>query len=117
ARPSLWPGRAVTKIGPESRSQERSVLTTWNWTFDRSVRTEPRTPVTSSRVVASRTSSSTRSYRASVRTISAYTHLIGANFPGQSDLRGGKASQVAGCVDHSAGIRQPGAVRVIRYMV
>lgn len=37
--------------------------------------------------------------------ISAYTHGMGANLPGQSPRKCGHASQVASCGSHSAGIR------------
>ena len=42
------------------------------------------------------------------RTISAYTHGIGANLPGQSERWCGQASQVPACGSHSAGMRKPG---------
>lgn len=49
----------------------------------------------------------TISLGASFRTISPYTHGIGANFPGQSLLLWGQPIQVAACGSHSAGMRKP----------
>src|SRR5438874_1888389 len=64
------------------------------------------------RATASFTRMCTFSARARCRTISAYTHGIGWNRPGQSAGLCGHAIQVAACGSHSAGMRKPSAAGV-----
>ena len=108
-------GSRITNVGPVSRNQPRFVGMCQNFTLPLRVPGAAAlfgktSAVTStSRVTTSARSSFTRMFtrstRARLRTISAYTHGITANFPGQSVRLCGHAIHVDSCGSHSPGMR------------
>ena len=91
------PASSCTKVGAESRSQTRSLGTRCSRTLLRRRRAHARCSVHAARTLSSWQRISTRSYCASTRAISAYTHGIGPSLPGQSGSWCGQAIQVASC--------------------
>ena len=97
---------AFTKIGPESRTQERSVGSLEHPDLRRiDAGHAARRLETAPCIFGPRTTRCTGSCRVIARMISVYTQRIGENLPGQSERLCGQASHVAACGSHSAGMR------------
>src|SRR5207247_2421127 len=104
------PRSRLTKIGPKSRVQPRSVGKRRNSMRAASTPHLVRMRRACASWAAELTRMRTSSPGASLRTISAYTHGMRANFPGQSLLLWGQPIQVAACGSHSAGMRKRSAI-------